>query len=233
MFARTIGSIVTRDGDRVPLTSSDLLWAARMLVGESTSAARARDAEAAAILWTMATRLMRRRQSGNHDLRSFTEMIRGRPGANVPGYSQPIAWQWSRTGWCAPGGRHAGEPACSEDRLRRRESVSRMQWSDIEAAAPGLKAFVHAWARGEIANPVPRAVHFAQVGHNQPAGAILPDVSPRSRPSNWFGPDQISAQWRADYVYIIANGGGGSVLPWLFGLGALLIGVGLGMSRDD
>lgn len=216
------GSITWQRGS-IPLSHDDLLWGARMLIGESTTAARARDAEAAAILWTMAQRLARRFDSGNRSLGTFTEMIRGR-SVDQPGYSQPIAIQWSRSGWCAPGGARATDPGCSEDRIRRREAISSMSWSQIEARAPGLQKFLYDWAAGRIANPVPRAVHFAVWGSER--GTTIPiQVAPRAHPSNWFGADDISARWPENYVRM---GGAGSPASTVAAVvGGLLLGAGL------
>lgn len=147
------GAIVHR-GWSYRLTEQDLLWAGRMVQGE-TLAGRARRAEdALAVLWTMTslfTPAGQRAKYGRWRFDTFTSLIRA--------YSQPINPRWRRDGlFCRPGGRHHGTDACAPARLDARDRLQRMTWPELDA---GLRAVVLRWAAGKTRNPVPKAIEFA------------------------------------------------------------------------
>lgn len=181
------GVIATSDGFRYELTPSDLLWAARMLVGESGT----NQADGAAVLWTMASRLAQQRGS------SFQNVIQN--------YSQPINERWSSTGdMCGPGGRYAGQANCSPALLQRRAQIAGLQPEDM----PQQWALVQRWAAGQIPNAVPRAVEFAtpEMVASCVAGAHGDCASLVKVISNAFASSSRSEAWPANYVTI--NGAG-------------------------
>lgn len=126
------------------LTWNDLLWAARMLWGEAKE--EAATVHGAAILWTQAQAIV----ALNYK-KSFTDYIRS--------HSQPINPKWAANGeFCLPGGKGYGTVHCSPKRLRRREQITNLSWENIDDS---IKKLVVDWAKGKIANPVPRATDFA------------------------------------------------------------------------
>lgn len=128
---------------RVQLTWDDLLWAGRMLKGET--GAEGGTVHGAAVLWCMASRMI---QSG---LRSYTRMIQA--------YSQPINPKWRADGeFCRIGGRYHGQDNCSPRRLEDREALSTLPWERLPSEIQDL---VFRWATGQVDNPIPKAVHFA------------------------------------------------------------------------
>lgn len=138
----------------------DLLWSARMLVGEAGG--NAGTTEGAAVLWTMASLFTIRRKS------SYKQLIQE--------YSQPINPKWMADGdFCRPGGVHpnfANNPRengernyhgddrfCSLAQLERRANTQNKTWEEIPSDVQDL---VYKWATGQVNNPVPKAVEFAQ-----------------------------------------------------------------------
>lgn len=137
---------------RYQITWDDLLWAARMLVGEAGRNAGSN--EGAAVLWCMASRLVQLNRT------SFTGLIQA--------YSQPINPKWAEDGeFCQVGGRYNGRDECSPERLERRRRYQTMAWEDIPSDVQDL---VYKWATAQVNNPIPRATHFA-----------VPRVASRSR----------------------------------------------------
>lgn len=133
--AVTVGLITSSDGFRYQLTEEDLDTLAKELAHEGGSDA--------ATCWTMAQRFYL--LHGRFD--SLTQMVMS--------FSQPLNPRWLATGeFCRPGGRYAGDPMCSADATARR--------AVYQSSPPPLtkRAYVEAWARGLVANPVPRAVDF-------------------------------------------------------------------------
>jgi len=147
------GAIVHGDW-RYQLTDEDLLWAGRMVQGETLPGRARRGEDALAVLWTMTslfTPAGQRAKYGRLRFGTFTDLIRA--------YSQPINPRWLRDGFfCRPGGRHHGTDACAPERLDGRERLQRMAWSELDAE---LRAVVLRWAAGQTTNPAPRAIEFA------------------------------------------------------------------------
>lgn len=138
---------------RYALTDRDVLWAGRMVQGE-TNARAGRADDALAVLWTM-TQLFspagQRDKYGRQRFGDFTTLLRA--------YSQPINPLWLGDGlFCRPGGRAAGTEACAADRLARRARLQQTPWRELDAE---LRQVVLDWAAGRTDNPVPGAVEFA------------------------------------------------------------------------
>ncbi len=199
------------------LTPSDLLWASRMITGESGTNER----DAVAVLWTMASRLAQMRGS------SFTNIIQS--------YSQVINPRWSSSGdMCAPGGRYAGQDNCSAHLLQRRAQISAMQAADM----PTQWAIVQRWASGGYPNPVPRATEFATPAlvATCVAGSHGDCASLISVISNAFASSSVSDRWPANYVRV---GGAGDApsSPWVgpvIGVGvALAIGLATWVAAEE
>ncbi|MFK7990881.1 MAG: hypothetical protein AB8I08_32980 [Sandaracinaceae bacterium] len=139
---------------RYRLSKDDLLWAARMVEGETLSRRAGKEADARAVLWTM-TQLFspegQRAKYGRERFASFTGLIRA--------YSQPINPRWTEAGeFCRPGGRFHGQDECSDNRLRARAQLQQASWSGID---PALRREVVLWATGRSVNNVPKAIEFA------------------------------------------------------------------------
>ena len=138
---------------RYALTDRDVLWAGRMVQGE-TNARAGRADDALAVLWTM-TQLFspagQRDKYGRQRFGDFTSLLRA--------YSQPINPLWLGDGmFCRPGGRAAGTEACAADRLARRARLQQTPWNELDVE---LRQVVLDWAAGRTENPVPGAVEFA------------------------------------------------------------------------
>ena len=202
----TAGLITTSDGYRYELTPTDLLWAARMLVGESGTNTR----DGAGVLWTMASRLAQQRGT------SFTDVIRN--------YSQPINPRWGSSGdMCGPGGRYAGQDNCSDRLLQRRAQISGLQPEDM----PTQWSLVQRWAAGQVPNPVPRAVEFAtpEMVASCVAGAHGDCSSLIGVISNAFASSSRSDTWPANYVSVGGASDGASSV-WM----GLAIGGGIALA---
>jgi len=136
------------------LTERDLLWAARMVQGETLPGRAGRRDDALAVLWTMTSLFSpdgQRAKYGRWRFDSFTDLIRA--------YSQPINPRWLAGGqFCRPGGRGHGRDECSPARLAARERLQRTPWPELDAE---LREVVLRWAAGHTTNPVPTAIEFA------------------------------------------------------------------------
>lgn len=154
MAAVQPGSIVSGDW-RYRLTKEDVLWAARMVEGETISRRAGKEADARAVLWTM-TQLFspegqRAKYGRERRFGAFTALIRA--------YSQPINPRWTEAGqFCRPGGRYHGREECSGNRLRARARLQGTPWSGID---PVMRREVVLWATGRSTNNVPHAIEFA------------------------------------------------------------------------
>lgn len=138
-----LGQIVA-GSKRYQLTWEDLLWAAKMLIGECGDN-NAATVEGAAVLWCMASRWTVGSWSTYKTL--------------ILQYSQPINPRWRRDGeLCAPGGRYSGRTECRPEILDRRQALANLTWDDI---ATDIKEIVYNWATARVQNPIPKAVHFA------------------------------------------------------------------------
>lgn len=126
-----------KTGRTYQLTGEDMLWAARMIVGEAGRGADKDDASA--MLWAMMNRFM---QYGNwYD---YTELLRK--------FSQPINPIWYRDGKrCRPGGKYHGTKFCAENLLKRREEVSSLTGDEIPI---NIKTWVREFANGVLLMPV-------------------------------------------------------------------------------
>jgi len=146
------GSIVAGSW-RYRLTKTDLLWAARMVEGE-TLRREGRADDARAVLWSMTALFSPQGQRAKYGRRRFSDF-----STQIRAYSQPINPRWLATGeFCRPGGRWHGTDGCSEARLRARERLQRTPWNELD---PELRRVVIAWATGKTRNPVPKAIEFA------------------------------------------------------------------------
>lgn len=179
---------------RVEIRESDLLWAARMLVGSQQGGAVAGGNVATdARLWAAAQR---------HALQCDRDLRSGRPcrwrrfSDSFRAYSTAVAVQWSARGWCAPGGLHAGTRMCAPERLRRRAWVSSLTWPSIATCCQDLRGYLRAWARGERPNPVARACHTDQ--------AVSAPVRATVVGSNGYWCERESCAWPAGYVRLAA-----------------------------
>jgi hypothetical protein len=199
-WARILGP----DGWDYQLTTTDVVWAARMVVGEGAE-------DASAILWTMTQRF-----GGLQAWDTFTELLRA--------YSQPINPLWYRDGaCCAPGAtgcptrNSAGSPACSERAFARRTRITNLAWDEIPAH---VRRTVLQWARAELPNPVPQAVHFAAprlVERN-----LSPTYQLVHRGRSWFAAQGRSLSWAPDHVTMAP--GRPAMWPWVAG-GLIALGV--------
>lgn len=202
---------IVAPGFRYQLTDNDLLWAGRMVYGES-------QAEGAEVLWTMTSRFAKIRGS------SFADFIRT--------YSQPINPKWYGDGVCCaqgatgcparPSRSFYGEENCSERVLARRARISSTPWDALPA---GVRATVMNWATALQSNPVPRAVDFAapdlvarkMQAHPERYGGIV------KKGLQWYVSTPDSKGWAKNHVTIqlgsrVAGDGAG------VGIGVLLVG---------
>ena len=203
---------------RYRLTERDILWAARMVQGETRNrAGRAEDA--LAVLWTMTQLFSPRGQQskyGRQRFGTYADLIRA--------YSQPINPHWLADGsFCRPGGRAARSDACSPERTRRRTRLQRTPWNELH---PGLRAVVLAWARGQTTNPVPKAVEFAA----EAIAAAFIDSNPGAvrikRAHNTFIATADSRRWtalpRVEMTAAVREGFPTGVVAVALGLGGVL-----------
>lgn len=183
---------------RYALSARDVLVAAK--------AAQYEGGQPADVLWTYAQRyalpVFRQAYASLADL--------------ILDHSQPINPRWRRDGYfCRPGGEYAGTDHCSEHALARRDAAARARWEDLD---PVVRATTLAWAAGQLPNPVPRAVDFADpaVAQNfldHHAGSRI-----IKRAGNWFVATAESLRWPDGYVSIESSS---STLMWGVGLGLL------------
>lgn len=143
------GELGTIEGGskRYQLIWEDLLWAARMIEGEC-GARQAAGVHGEAVLWCMASRFVA----------TAAVTYRGLCLA----YSQPINPIWRRDGEkCRVGGTYHGTARCSPGALDTRDRLMAKPWEEF---SDGIQNTVYNWATARTANPIPRAVHFAQPG---------------------------------------------------------------------
>lgn len=145
--AAELGRLCFDNGEEKALSSDDVLWAARMIHGETGGSASFEDADA--MLWSMGQRI---RWSPTWRKKTLAGLVRS--------YSQPINVKWSKTGKACrkyyDGSSSDPTPDnCSESRLQRRAKYRKIAWTDIDAAA---RSQTLRFARGELDNPVPGAV---------------------------------------------------------------------------
>jgi len=111
-------SLVIRD--------NDLIWIARMVVGEGGY--QVEEDAASALMWAMAHRYLLHPKQSNWP--NFTALLKA--------FAQPINPIWdgnpnnqSGTDKCEPGGQYYGTDHCSPSRLARRKKMANMAWEDI------------------------------------------------------------------------------------------------------
>ena len=107
------------------IRDSDLIWMARMLIGEGGY--KIKEDEASACLWAMANRYLLHPKQERWG--SFTALLKP--------FSQPINPKWdgipgneSGEDFCS-GGKYEGTEHCSPDRLKRREEMRTLAWENI------------------------------------------------------------------------------------------------------
>ena len=147
-----------------------------MVMGESAG----NENDMAAVLWCMSSLFVPAGQNAKYGLyfNTFTSLLKA--------YSQPINPIWRRDGTrCRPGGPNHTRNNCSENRLRRRDRISTIEWHQIPE---NVRIITLAWAYGLLENPVPRAIEFAD--HNVSSSFLR--ASPGSecpddyKIRNWF-----------------------------------------------
>lgn len=201
-----------------PLSREDLEWAARMIQGEGGRSTWA------ATLWTMAQRFM---LVSPERFPTFKSLIQA--------YSAPINPRYNP---CSEADEARLPLECSEAAQARRAQL-------MSGPAPvEALAFVERWARGEIANPVPRAAHFAygpQVVRCQgrqgadrclEVVAKLPEGLPSNR-QNWYATTPASSGWTSDYVKLRAAPGTANETlrkSGIFPMSLALLGAGFGLA---
>lgn len=180
---------------RYPLTETDVLWAGRMVEGETLPGRPRRTEDALAVLWTMTSLFSPAGQHakyGGRRYHTFTAQIRA--------YSQPINPAWAASGrFCRPGGRYHGTDRCSPNRLAARAELHRLPWRAID---PELRSVVLAWAQGRTKNPMPKVIEFA---HGPVAQSFLernPGSARHAVIQNWFLTTASSARWAGDLIRI-------------------------------
>jgi hypothetical protein len=145
----TIGTLVTGNGARLPMTSTDALWMARALAGEGGG-----DADAWAITSSMLRRWAMLWDRGQRSFGSITDLIVGRFRSSTPydgdrgdvelrGYSQPVSVQWRDTGG---------------PRAERRRRIRSLAWDQIESSR---RQVVLRLMTGRAPLTARTAVHFA------------------------------------------------------------------------
>lgn len=136
-----VGRIHGPKGTTYELTAADVLWAARMLVGEGE---RSSEGMRACVSSMVRRLVVVGEREGRAPLwRTLTDLIVGVEG-RTPGYSQPIAWQWRDQG--------------SDARRARRARIRSLRWGDIP---PKARTIAEAVCSGRLKLNAPAAVHFA------------------------------------------------------------------------
>lgn len=205
----SLGTITGEDGFRYDLTADDLQWLAR--------AAKYEGRNKAATMWALAQRFVELRElnPGSATYRTFRDLITR--------YAQPVNPIWRRDGvMCAPGGDYASADVCAPNRLAVRDRAA-------EDPAEAELALAYRWARGEIPNPVPRAVHYAVRRLVEPKLATGELHTLVLADDNWYASDARSARWGKDHVRVSGTGTGGLSTGLVLGLslgGVLLVGLG-------
>jgi len=190
------------------LTPSDLEWAARMIEGEG--------GDPGAVLWTMAQRFALLRGDRFPTFRSMLQA-----------YSSPINPRYNP---CSPADVAAHPLDCSDEAQARR---ARRIGSPPSAEA---LSFVTGWARGEVPNNVPRAVHFAvgpqvvrcQAREGSDACLEVVGKFPAGRSpdrQNWHATTPRTSSWPSDYVRVGGTAGGAAVAA-ASGAGLVLVALG-------
>lgn len=201
----SVGTITSEAGFVYELTEDDLLWLAR--------AAKYEGRNEVATMWALAQRFVEVREMGSTRYPTLKSLVLA--------YAQPVNPIWRRDGsMCRPGGtwydrcNDAGYCPCAENRLDVRDRAA-------TDPVPDQLALARAWARGQVPNPVPRAVHYATRWLVEPKlesgelhTLVLDD-------DNWYASDDTSAAWSVNHVRVSGTGARPNVGLWVgLGLGA-------------
>ena len=166
------------------LTQADVLWTAR-------AASREDPPEASIIVWAFTQRAVLFKLGNSSD--TYTSVLRG--------FSQPINPIWARDGsMCRPGGKYAGHPECSEDKLKAREWYTNATWEQLNARYPDVVQIVSLWATGRLVNRVPRVTNFAAPKVAQSFLNHNPKAELFYKGDNWYIVDAEAVSWPSDYV---------------------------------
>lgn len=170
----SLGHIRTRAGYDYPLDEEDLLWLAR--------AAQFEGGDPAATIWTYAQRLARAEGS------SLAALVRA--------HSQPLNPRWDEPSdeLCQ---QHPDR--CTPAQLERRRRARTTPWERLDTRVRNL---VTRFANAALANPVPRAVDFADP---TVATAFLrrnPGATIVKKAGNWYLATVDSRRWAADHVFV-------------------------------
>lgn len=190
------------------LTPSDLEWAARMIEGEG--------GDAGAVLWTMAQRFALLHGDRFPTFRSLLQR-----------YSSPINPRFNP---CSAADVAAHPLDCSDAaQARRARRIA-------SPPSPEALELVQRWARGEVPNPVPRAVHFAigpqvvrcQGGTGSDACLEVVGKFPAGNPperQNWHATTARSSSWADNFVRV-GGSSSGAVAAAAGGAGLVLVALG-------
>jgi hypothetical protein len=180
------GQLQAKDAAPYQLTGDDVLWTARAALYEGGSIP--------ATLWTLTQRYA---GAAHTHYPTF--------GRFVQAFSQPINPIYTRTGSrCRPGGVAYSTYWCTEDRLAKRDEARNATWADLIKRDPAGVETIIAWANGELPNPVPRAVNFADratVAKNFPDARVVLDHGNLYITAPW------SEGWTRSHVSVVGADG--------------------------
>lgn len=211
---RIVASVIP--GQKVPgsvnyrLTDTDVLWATRMAVYETTgkdSVISDKPQQALEVLWTMASLFAYRlkhvlKKDGNAKYPTYTALIQA--------YSQPINPIWRRTGWKCTGP-YRGTNACSPSKLARRDRHATVSMAEMRAKYPNTVRVVQQWADGKarttlngqsfsLRNPIPGSVEFAAPGVSRSFVRRNPGSKVVLKHANWFISTPYSQRFPSNWV---------------------------------
>jgi len=182
------GTIVAPGLPPYRITAEDRLWAARASDNEG-------GLDPSDTLWTWTQRYSLPAFRRRYD--TLAKLIKA--------HSQPVNPIWRRDGSkCVPGSRYYGTDRCSERRLARRDRAARMSFSETK---PEVQRKVDAWAKGQLPNPVPRAVDFADEPTTRAFLSRTPGSRLLKRAGNWVVGTRESLGWSSNHVRITPGAG--------------------------
>lgn len=174
-------SILTGDGLRYQLTSSDLLWLARAADGEG--------GDPADTIWTWIQRFALPNFRARYP--TLAQLVQA--------HSQPVNPAWRADGrFCRPGGAYADSSSCSTSRLERRAFYAT---APLSALSDRTKQALAQLEAGTLPNHVARAVDFAtrdlaNAFVSRTPGAVLLIC----RENNCFLATAASTSWPDNFV---------------------------------
>lgn len=178
------GVLVVRNVAK-PLTNADLLTVGKMLEGEGAADCAL---HAATVIWTVLQRQAYLRQE-DLPTKTFLEA-----------FSQPINPIWARGGSaCAPNAPERNRPYCTPSHYARRERIAQLTWDTL---SPRTRAYVSAWAAGELPNPVPGVIDFAA----WPVGSTKAGYKPVARFRNnvfYVDENRRTQTWDGTQVFLV------------------------------